>query len=284
MGHHYVPQEYLRGFEAKEDPGLIWMYDKMSRDFRKVPMAAAAQATGFYDPDTERRLNEVVEGPAHAALGRIRKHQQLLPGDREALAGYVAVMLMRVPARRRRSMAMFPSVVDKVMGDVSALVEGWAKDPRTDPQLARRRRIEVEQARERFLQEPPEEVIARVRSPWPSKRVLEAVHSMTWRIVVAPKDNAFLTCDNPAFFFESLGLGRPESELTFPLAPDLALLGNWQGERESLLVVQPRPRVAKEINRRVASGAERFVFCDERRDWVATLADKRQHSLNRIQW
>lgn len=284
MGHHYVPQEYLKGFEAGGEPGLIWMYDKVSREFRKVPIAAAAQATGFYNEDTERRLNEVVEGPAHAALARLRRHEQLLQGDREALAAYMAVMLMRVPAKRRRSMAMFPSVVDKVMADVSALVEGWAKDPKTDQRLAARRRLEVEWARERFLEEPPEEVLARVRSPWPSKRVLEAVYSMTWRVVVAPKDNPFLTSDNPAFFFESLGLGRPESELTFPLAPDLALLGSWQGQREALLLVQPRPRVAKEINRRVASGAERFVFCDERRDWVAALADKRHPFLSRIQW
>lgn len=142
------------------------------------------------------------------------------------------------------------------MAEVNGVVVGWADNPETDRQLAARRRIEVEQVRERFLREPPDEVVARVRSPWPSKRVREAVYSMAWRVMVAPKNSPLPTSDNPAFSLGSLELSQQESELTFPLAPDMALLGNWQGEREALLFVQPRPRVGKEINRRVASGAD----------------------------
>jgi hypothetical protein len=68
MGHHYVPQQYLRGFEVEEDPGTIWSYDKVLKTFLKIPIKVVAQEADFYDADVERELNESVEGPAHAAL------------------------------------------------------------------------------------------------------------------------------------------------------------------------------------------------------------------------
>lgn len=33
MGHHYIPQKYLRGFAETENPDAIWMYDKKLRRF-----------------------------------------------------------------------------------------------------------------------------------------------------------------------------------------------------------------------------------------------------------
>ena len=45
-----------------------------------------------------------------------------------------------------------------------------------------------------------------------------------------------------------------------------------------------RPSLVKEANRRVVSGAERFLFYHERRDWIATLADKPHPFLSRIQY
>lgn len=57
-----------------------------------------------------------------------------------------------------------------------------------------------------------------------------------------------------------------------------------EGPRESLVTVQARPSLVKEANRRVASGAERFLFSHERGDWIATLANKPHPFLSRIQW
>ena len=57
MGHHYVPQEYLRGFAAPEQAGTIWMYDKQTDAFKRLPIKAVAQEADFYDQDTEAELN-----------------------------------------------------------------------------------------------------------------------------------------------------------------------------------------------------------------------------------
>jgi hypothetical protein len=123
MGCHYVPREYLRGFECKDAPGLIWMYDTLQKEFRQVPIKAAAQKPDFYDKATERWLSSVVEGPGHAALGRLRRRGRLSQQDREALAAYMAVMLMRVPRRRRKSSELFPGVVEDVAAQVRLAIE-----------------------------------------------------------------------------------------------------------------------------------------------------------------
>lgn len=284
MGHHYVPQEYLRGFEVPDEPGLIWMYDKVSRLFSKLPIETVVQEVGYYDGDTERELSETVEGPANSVLAKLRRREPLSSDDRSHLALYLAVMIMRVPRARRRAKDLLPDAVDSVIRKVQVRIEEWAQNPRTDQTLVARRRAELEPMREKVLAEPPAEIVARIRAPWPSDQMLAFVRAMTWRVVVSDRSGHFLTTDNPAFFFEAQGIAREESEITFPLASDLALLASWQGEPESLIIVQAKSSHVKEVNRRVASGAERFVFYHEREDWIATLANKARPRLSRIKW
>jgi hypothetical protein len=147
-----------------------------------------------------------------------------------------------------------------------------------------RRRAELEEFRKRAVDNPPAEVIDQINSPRPSRKVLEAIHAMSWRIIDAEPDSPFLASDNPAFFFEAYGVGKPESELTFPVASDLALLGSHQGPPYATLIVRTRKFVAREVNRRVAAGAERFCFCCEQMPWIATLADKKRPYLSSIRW
>src|SRR6266480_2246794 len=77
MGQHYVPQQHLRGFASVENPGLLWMFDKKSSDFKLVPIKVAAQQADFYEPDTERALSQLVEGPAQPALRKLRQQQPI---------------------------------------------------------------------------------------------------------------------------------------------------------------------------------------------------------------
>ena len=38
MGHHYIPQHYLRGFEVSGQPGMIWMYNKTAKTSKCLPI------------------------------------------------------------------------------------------------------------------------------------------------------------------------------------------------------------------------------------------------------
>lgn len=286
MGQHTVPQKYLKGFCIPNEPGMIWMYDKMARRFAEtpIPVKVVVQEANYFDPETEKELSESVEGPAHAVLARLRRCEPISTDDRLSFSMYVATMIMRVSGRRRKSLEMMPSVLKSTIKEIRTLIDEWAQGPNIDQKLVARRLEEVEQAREKFLHEPPAEVIDHIRSPWPNRKLAELIYEMTWRVVMSDQTTRFLTSDNPAYFFEAYGLGKPETEVTFPLSSNLALLASWQGPREGLIIVQAKPMLVKEVNRRVASGAERFVFYHERRDWIATLADKPRPFLSRIRW
>lgn len=283
MGH-YVPQHYLKGFESPGDPGTIWTYDKVLKQLKRIPIKVVAQEPGFYDAKTESDLNTEIERPALSSLGRLRRRETVDQDDRLRLAIYTASMMMRVPRRRRKALEMVPSVLADTVAGVRKRLEEWASSTDADQALVARRFTELEAAHKSFGREPPSEVIDQVRSPWPLQRVVELIFTMTWRVIVADASNRFLTSDNPAFFFEGHGLRRPEAEISFPLASDVALHCSWQGSLEQLLFVQAKPPLVKEINRRVASGAERFVFYHERANWIPVLAEKPHPFLSRIQW
>jgi hypothetical protein len=284
MGHHYVPQEYLRGFADPHSPGAIWMYDKLSRRFLHASIKSIVQEAGYYSKEAEKQLSELVEGPAHYALKKLRRGDSIGDTERTQMALYLGTMLMRVPRRRKKAFDMLPGVLEDTINKVSAQVVQWAHSEGADFQLVSRRFAELERARESLRREPPLEVVEQIRAPWASERILALVSAMTWRIVSTGGVAFFITSDNPAYFFEAYGLGNPESELTFPLASDMALLASWQGAPRETIFLNAKPALVKEVNRRVASGAERFVFYHAREEWVAKIADKQRPYLSRIQW
>ena len=48
MGHHFLPQEYLRQFAVDYDRDRIWMFDKSERSFKLLPIKNVAQARRDY--------------------------------------------------------------------------------------------------------------------------------------------------------------------------------------------------------------------------------------------
>ena len=284
MGHHYVPQEYLRGFADPDNSTKIWMYDKRSRQFNHPFIKSVGQEVRYYNETTERELSKIVEGPAHRVLQKLRREHKINNTERARLALYIGTMLMRVPSRRRRAFEMLPRVLEDTINRITNQVAQWAGSATAKPELVSRRFAELEGAREKFRNEPPAEIIEHIRAPWPSEQVLALVSAMNWRIVSSGESLFFLTSDNPVYFFEAYGLGSAESELTFPLASELALLASWQGIPHATIFMKAKPALVKEVNRRVASGAERFLFCRAQKGWVDEIADKQNPYLNRIQW
>ena len=284
MGHHYVPREYLRGFEDPRNPGKIWMYDKHSHRFAHASIISVVQEAGYYSEDTEGQLSALVEGPAHKVLKRLRQGDSINNNERMKLALYIATMLMRGPRRRRKAFEMLPCVLEDVLNRATIIITQWAQTSAADPELKLRRFSELDRETEKLRAQPPVDVVKKIQAPWPNDQVLACVATMTWRIASAGDAGFFLTSDNPAAFFEAYGLGRPESELTFPLASDLALLGSWQGAAHETIFVKAKRSLVKEVNRRIAIAAERFVFYRACEDWVAKLAEKRSPHLNRIRW
>ena len=71
MGKHYVPRQHLRRFQIQEKQEFVWLYDKKTGRFVEAAISRVAQEPGFYSPDVESALAQVVELPGNMAIDKL---------------------------------------------------------------------------------------------------------------------------------------------------------------------------------------------------------------------
>ena len=282
MGHHYVPRQHLRRFAIKDKENCVWMYDKQTREFRDAGITNVAQERGYYDPEIEQSLADVVEGPGKIAIDRLLNRETIDNADRTRLSMFFMIMLTRGPRQRRKSFECVPEALANVLAETEAEIRQWIADE-PENEDAHKRLEELEQARVKFASEIPQNIVDQIRRPFWSDRSVECIHNMFWHILPAPPGTYFVTCDTPAHFFDCWGVGTPDSEFTITLSRDFALVGehkrNW-----GIAYEKPHAQIAKEVNRRILSHAERFVFSPRNDNWIETVAEKTDPYLSRINW
>jgi len=283
MGHHYVPRKYLVGFAEPGNPDAIWMYDKKLCKFTNPNIKSIAQESGFYSAADELELNKLVERPANLVLDKLRNEKRTNEKERADLAIYIATMFKRVPKARARALSLLPGVLEDTISELKTKILEMEQGTK-NKSLVDQRMIELEKAELSLQIKTPQTIIDQIRLPWPSENMIRMVYTMSWYIVHSTGPDYFLTSDNPAFFFEAYGLGRPDSELTFPIATDLALFGCWQGQQYSTNYGEAKQKLVKEANTRLASGAKRFIFYHKQERWVAKVSDNPRPFLSKIRW
>jgi hypothetical protein len=280
MGHHYVPQKYLRSFESR--PGFVWQYDKQGGEPKEIAIKKAAQAPKFYEQADEEALNAFVEAPANLIITRLLRGPAPLPReDRIALSLYIATMLRRVPYRRERAYELYPESWAATIADIREQLLASAD---ISAEMLETRLAEVEESDTRHRDSPPESVHSAIREPWPTLSMVNAVFGMTWRVLKTGGPCFFATSDNPVHFFEGYGIGTRESEIVFPLSTKHALFGSWQGPLCGLYFGEAAQSLVKEANRRVAHKSSRIAFYHEHVPWLQPLMRKKAPYLSRIAW
>jgi hypothetical protein len=282
MGKHYVPRQHLRRFQIHEKPEFVWLYDKKTGRFAKAAISKVAQEPDFYSPDVERALAEVVEQPGNIAIDKLLRREPINNQERTHLSLYLMTMLTRGPRQRRKSLERAPDILKGVVSDVRGEIEAWVEDG-TDPELAAARMKELCEVEERFSRGIPSHVLDLIRTPFWSERTVECIHNMRWHILPAPPGTFFVTCDTPVHLFDCYGVGTSDSELTFTISKDFALIGEHQGSWGTVFE-KPQPQLAKEVNRRILSHAERFVFSPRKAGWIAGVTNKECPYLSQIRW
>jgi hypothetical protein len=283
MGHHFVPQAHLRRFECSDGPGMVWMYDKQGRIFSRVPIKCSAQSPEYYHPEVEAGLAEDIEGPANSAIEKIRRQDLLNNTERTCVSMYLLTMATRGPRQRRKSFEeIAPKAFESTFREMEVGIQAWIRHSGGNPEAHAQMR-ELERVRDKFSKAPPQHIVDLIRTPFWSERTVECVHNMIWRIAPAPTPLFYFTCDTPTHLSEWAGVGTPESELTFPISKELALIGSHTGPPASIEFLQPQADLVAEINRRMVNCAERFVFSHTKEDWIAEWADN-PPPFNRIQW
>jgi hypothetical protein len=283
MGHHYNPQAHLCRFEIDGKPEFIWMYDKKTRKWSEASISKVAQERGYYSQEVERALAELVERPANICIDRLLRKERLDNAARTQLALYMMIMTTRGPRQRRKSFARAPEDLESAIGDVESEIKSWVAEDEPDIELASARLQELQSVRDRFSKELPQPVIEQIRTPFWSERTVECILNMAWHILPAPPSVQFVTSDTPAHFFDGLGVGKPDSEFTFTISKNFALIGEHQRSWGTVFE-KPQLNLAKEVNRRILSHAERFVFSPKKADWIETVSQKADPFLSRIVW
>lgn len=247
-----------------------------------APPKRVAQENNFYYRTIEQRLANEIEGPANPAIQKIRDQEQISPADKEALCRYIAVMDSRVPEGKRRVRARFPKACRPVFDRFN---EYLAAQSQRNP--ARREAIEVgrEQVQhlwEAWAKDPPEDIWQYVVLSRQTSRSVQALNSMTWCFLLATGGHSFLTSDNPVFIFRDRGIGHEQSELTFPISSNVALFVSYSRDWPDGHYMQADAGVTREVNRRTARQASRYVFHCREAGWVVKLANKKSIKVRRI--
>jgi hypothetical protein len=283
MGKHYVPQAHLRRFQDDSIPGLIWMYDKKTKSFVQASISNVAQQADFYSEDVEKALANVIELPGNRCMNKLLRQESLDNAERTQLSLYMMVMATRGPRQRRKSFELASKVLATVIDDTQKEFEQLKRENLKNSEQSRMWQEELDAVAEKYSKQMPEQILNQINTPFWSEKTVECIHNMAWHIIPAPPSMCFVTCDTPAHFFEGLGLGNSDSEFTFTISKTNALIGE-QRHSWGITYEKSNVRVAKEVNRRILSAAERFVFSPRKGDWIEIVAQKTAPHLNLIRW
>lgn len=281
MGNHYVPRYYLRGFS----PGFgtkVWVYDRKERRKFETNIINIGHENNLYPDELEATLSEEIEGPANDVLDKIRNHQELTSKDKVSLSLYLVTLWKRVPEGKRRLRQRMPEISTKVGSGIHAEIERLIMDEPELREAGLKRKEEVDEILARYRENPPDAIWHQaILSEPTTSRIVKQIAQMNWVFFRSQNNMCFLTCDNPVFFFESLGVGNANSELSFPISGEIAL---WATNRKILNPGYYRaPKaIIKEFNRRSAHNCTRFVFSGANQEWIENFVFKKAWCLNSI--
>lgn len=280
MGDHYVPQHYLRGFTSSND-GMIWTYEKNGSIKFPSDVRNTGHETNYYSPEIETYLANQIEAPANKVIDKIRSRENLTKEDKTKLATYMVVMLKRVPQSKIRMKEMAPSVAQKQEKQWDQEISKLTNKHPEKANLLEKRRAEIKQNLKKYSVNPPKDFWLSLIPPERSPNVINVLQQMTWHFLTYDEAPVFLTCDNPVFYFMWMGIGKPESEVTFPISSNIVLWATWRKNIEEKYTVIHRQAI-KEINRRTATNTTRFVYHARDEYWIPKFIAKKHHALNRL--
>ncbi len=276
---HYVPRYYLRGFS--EDGQTLVVYHKEKLKYFVASIGDVAVRKGFYSEEIEEYLANKIEAPANKTLAKVRRKTPLSEEDKIALSRYIVVMWKRVPRAKQRFKARAPKVAEQEREKVHTILREIAAGDPSKAELVDQRRREADSVLDRMASNPPDDIFFQILPPEATPLMVVAVATMSWTFLTAGGQWSYISCDNPVFHFESLGIGRPNSELSLPLCSDVALFGSYSLELGTQYV-EARPKLVKEVNRRTASIAEEYVYHSRNEQWVLPFLKKGNWKLHKL--
>lgn len=281
MGDHYIPQYYLKGFCKPNTPNIISRYEKGTRLVVTTGLKNVAQETSYYSRDVETFLTEDIEGPANPVLDKIREQRPITDEEKFILATYMITLLKRVPQSKTRLKQSAPKVVESVFGGLDEELARLQEASPAKVEIIQRHREEAKRLRMQYEANVPKEIWLKLIPPNATPRALATLNAMTWRFFTHSGSPAFLTSDNPIYFHLGIGIGHPNSEVTFPISSNTVLWATWRSSPSGDFLPASK-KIVREINYRTASIATKYVFFAQEEKWVTNLANRKNFRLHRV--
>ncbi|CAN5388252.1 MAG: DUF4238 domain-containing protein [Pyrinomonadaceae bacterium] len=300
--HHTLPKLYLKGFVEKEGEPFIWVYergksynpglkrgkynpyrDSINYAGAERDVYAYTNKDGVTDFNTYENVLEKLEKPADPVFQKIRNQQMITSDEKTIFASYMIMMIKRVPRRKERAKEIWPSTLDSF--EESSELMQWlnAEEANTDPndleKLAKLSRLgaEVRRILEEYRENIPTEIL--LKTMVLESALLPVIGDMNWQFFIAPEGYSFFTSDNPVFYFESFGLNKLYSEITFPISSNIVLAASWHKELGEGFFPANSETVL-EVNRRTASIASMNAYHSRKTSWLVDVLNKQRHRLN----
>jgi hypothetical protein len=301
--HHYLPESYLKRFTREK---ALWVYDIESKQLRpQTPHDTGA--IGYFNALEDRDGNRSfvieealgeIEGATAQVMLRIDEREKLSDEDRQTLAHFVALQMLRGPDFHQdvnkmndRFMRLF---TEHMFSDRERAEKMWNK---AAAKLGGTSGGSFDEAKE-FI-EKGEYTIKTHRN-----RTLELMLELApdfaniflrldWMILCGPQNKAFVTCDRP------FSIVPPRDRKPSPFrGVGIATKGAWKlmplSMNRCLVMADPGSVCAysdcdmnsvRQINLNISHGANRFVIGSDR-ELVDSLVNEIQqvHAERGMKW
>lgn len=282
MGQHSIPQYYLNGFTESAISSHIWTYEKGNSKYFRSTTESIANENNCWPESKETYLAERIEQPANFVIDKIRKRLLITQEEKQILASYMVIMILRVDKGLATMKEVFPEVVQEEFTKLEKeITDAIKRNPSKQDKLLALQKT-LPEAKAKYPLEFPKKIWYENLTPEALPDVCKTLPQMTWIFVVSNRRNPFLTSDNPFFFFKGQGIKNPEAEITFPISSEITLLMTWVKRIKQFQYISAKETIIKEINTRTVSAATRYIYSSIEADWITNLAKRGKWSFNKI--
>ena len=310
--NHYLPRFYLKAFLPATDPKSFWVYDKKGgtpRPQTPINTGIERHLYNLENPDgsvgdtLERQVFAPLDTAAKSVIDRLlRPRARLEESDLPKLAEFLSFMGTRVPRSIRAAQELGEALA---CFHVSNLAEKPEEIRKLLSELKGQGKLfgeltveELQKAIEGIDQDfklSLNEKVSMLTSLVGAREIHEELLRMNWCLCCAHSDAFFICSDSPLVCFVPRpdgtaifggGYALLEVEVTFPLSPAKCLyIDRKHNQRYRAL----NEDAVKEVNRRTAWAAERFIisthkcsYVEELLNWSAGSIDKPRMNRNEL--
>lgn len=292
--NHYLPQFYLEAFGTGTKQPLFWVYDKQTLKSRQQsPINTGVEknlyniekADGSIDDFIEREVfSKVDDFPVEAVRLLLPNDARLLDKDIEKVSMFLAFMATRVPRSIQVTKEIGSAVeefklfqLSKKPKEIKKALSELQEQGKLSKDLTFEQIQKILSSQDKHFKVIENEKIAMAMSIFVTEAIHKQLLGMKWCLCRAPSGIEFITGDAPLVCFvlepngQAIfggGYASQEAEVTLPLSPNKCLYLDHKHNQRYRAVSK---KVVKEINKRTAWAAERFIIARYKSKYVDEL-------------